>query len=111
MQTGPFKCKSVDRGPGLSGSKWEQIKELFVEHGVVRPQGEPAPMDVTFLGSIQGRGSSRQRPKMGRSLYWNQDEEDNLETVQEGASRIQTQGTKAPESQGRQRHPRILCDD
>ncbi len=98
MQTGPFKCKLVDRGLGLSGSKWEQIKGRFVEHGVVRPQGEPAPMDVTFLGSIQGRGSSTQRPKMGRSLYWNEDEEDNLETVQEGGSRIQTQWTKAAES-------------
>ncbi len=111
MQTGPFKCKTEDRGPGLSGAKWKQIKELFVQHGVVRPQGEPTPADVSFSGLFQEGVSLIRLAKMERGAGWNQHGEDSLETVREEGSRIQTQGTKAVGSHRRQRHPRILCDD
>ncbi len=111
MQTGTFKCKTVDRNRGLSGSKWEQIKELFLQHGVVRPQDVPAPVDVSFSGSSQGGSSLTQRPRMERDQGWDQDEDRTLDTAREKYSRVQTRGTEARESHRRQRHPRILCDD
>jgi ankyrin repeat protein len=38
MQTGPFKCEAVRRDREASLAKWEQIKEMFAQYGIVHPE-------------------------------------------------------------------------